>query len=208
MPPREPSLPEGTDHIIDTNIDLGATGGGSSGANRADAAGTEGTDTDGEKSDAGKDDGTKVAFQFDKQDDGANAAASGIIGTVKEQISTLKGQATDKARTYADDGKGKATDLLKTLADIVSDASGSVEDKLGGQYAGFGHKASDSIQSLASTLDGKSVDDIVQDARAFVQKSPVVAIGIAALIGFAVARVVRSSVSEYRGGGGADGDPA
>lgn len=189
MSPREPGLPEGTDHIIDTNIDLGATGGGSGGSGAApkrDSAGTK---------DAA---GDKAAFQFDKGDD-ASGTAAGIIGTVKEQISSFKDQAGDKARTYADEGKTRATGLLQSVADIVADAAGSVEEKLGGQYAGVGHRASDSIQSFASRLDERSVDDLIGDARDFVQKSPMIAIGLAAVIGFAVARVVRSSVSEYRG---------
>jgi hypothetical protein len=72
----------------------------------------------------------------------------------------------------------------------------------------MGHRASSSINSLASTLDERSVDDLIEDARTFVQRSPAAAIGVAAVLGFAIARVVRSSVSEYNnetGAGGASG---
>lgn len=195
MPSRQTGLPEGTDHIIDTNIDLGEGGGTGAGGGA-----TGGNDT-------GKDSGESKgsAFQFDK-DEGETGGNSGggIAGQVREQISSLKSQAGDKAREYADEGKGKATGLLQSLADILSEASGSVEERFGEQYSGVGRKASDSIKSLASTIDERSIDDLVDDARAFVQRSPVVAIGIAAVIGFAVARVVRSSISEYR----SDGDGA
>lgn len=187
MPSRQTGLPEGTDHIIDTNIDLGeGSGGGKAGGGKSRAA-TKAGDAAPKGS----------AFQFDKDSDGAQSA-SGIVGQVREQISTLTGQAGDKAREYADEGKGKATGLLQNLAEILADASGSVEDKLGGQYAGVGRKASDSIKSLASTIDERSVDELVADARAFVERSPAIAIGIAALLGFAVARVVRSGISEFR----------
>lgn len=189
MPSRQNGLPEGTDHIIDTNIELGEGDGAKTG-------GTGGGKTAATTKATG-DDAKGSAFQFDK-DGGATKSVSGIAGQVREQLSTLTGQAGDKAREYADDGKSRATGLLQNLAEILADASGSVEDKLGGQYAGVGRKASDSIRSLASTIDERSIDDIVADARAFVQRSPAVAIGIAALLGFAVARVVRSGIDEFR----------
>lgn len=195
MPSRQTGLPEGTDHIIDTNIDLGegseTKGGGTSGAGGGQSRAL---------TKAGDDAPEGSAFQFDKDKDGGESGG-GIVGQVREQISTLTGQAGDKAREYADDGKTRATGLLQSLAEILADASGSVEDKLGGQYAGVGRKASDSIKSLASTIDERSIDDLVADARAFVERSPAVAIGIAALLGFAVARVVRSGIGEFRDDG-------
>ena len=209
MASRQPGLPEGTDHIIDTNIELGsgdagksgsasgsgATGGGAAGSGAASSGLGSGLAKADPPAPAG------AAFKFDKVEGEAKKAdtkASGIAGQVRDQISSLTSQAGDKAREYADIGKSKATDLLQTLAEIVTDATGSVEDKLGGQYAGVGRKASDAIQSFASTLDDRSIDDLIADARSFVQRSPAIAIGIAAVIGFAVSRVVRSSVSEYR----------
>jgi ElaB/YqjD/DUF883 family membrane-anchored ribosome-binding protein len=227
MAPRDPSLPEGTDHIIDTNIDLGDTGGGSGGGagglgggtgggtTGSGGGGTTGSGGSGATGGAGATTGTGgsgggSAFQFDKSGGGSsgsgggNSRTSGIAGQVKDQINTLKSQAGDRARSLADDGKSQATSFLQTIAEVVADAAGSVEERLGGQYAGFGHKASTSINSLASTLDERSVDDLLEDARSFVHRSPAVAIGVAALLGFAVARVVRSGVSEYSGTGQSD----
>lgn len=221
MPPRNPSLPEGTDHIIDTNIDLGdpGSGGGSGGLGGTGAgggtgasggiggttgtgtgtgtggstAGATGTGTGGGSTGAGG-----SAFKFDKQGSGGGSGSGGFSGQVREQLNTLKSQAGERARGFADDGKRQATDFLQTLAQVVADAAGSVEQRLGGQYAGVGHKASDSISSLASSLDQRSVDDMIEDARAFVQRSPAAAIGMATVVGFAVARVVRAGVSDYR----------
>jgi len=217
MPPRDPSLPEGTDHIIDTNIDLGdnGTGGGvggagSGGAGGGGSGGTGGATGAGAGAATGASGGSAgSAFQFDKQGDGSSGSGgSGITGQIREQFNTLKSQAGDRARGLADDGKRQTTDFLQTVARIVEDAAGSVEERLGGQYAGFGRRASESISSLASTLDERSVDDLIENARTFVQRSPAVAIGIAAVVGFAVARVARSSISEVRGQsqtGGSDG---
>lgn len=199
MPPRDPSLPEGTDHIIDTNIDLGDSGGGGSGGSSGGGNGAGGT-TAGE--DGGK---AGSAFKFDQDQEGggekSDGIASGIIGQVKDHISSLKGQAGDRVRSLADDGKDQATSFLQSLADVLSDAAGSIEDKLGDRYAGPGRGASDSIRSLADRLDDSNVEDLLEQAKGFVQRSPVVAVGIAAVVGFAVARVLRSSIAEFRGGG-------
>lgn len=197
MSSRQTGLPEGTDHIVDTNIDLGAGDGAKSGAGGAKRRAAAKSKTETQAAASAASPAKTTVFQFDKQGEGA-AAVEGIVGQVRDQIGTLKSQASDKAREYADDGKSRATSLLQNLAEILSDASGSVEGKFGDQYAGVGRKASDSIKSLASTLDERSVDDLIEDARAFVQRSPAVAIGIAAVLGFAVARVMRSSISEFR----------
>ena len=49
---------------------------------------------------------------------------------------------------------------------------------------------------FADTLRRKDVDDLYEDARAIVRKSPVVAIGVAAAVGFALVRLVKSGVEQ------------
>ena len=44
-----------------------------------------------------------------------------------------------------------------------------------------------------SKLDEKSVDDLVEDGREFVRKSPGKALGIAAIVGFMLSRLFRGS---------------
>jgi ElaB/YqjD/DUF883 family membrane-anchored ribosome-binding protein len=126
--------------------------------------------------------------------------ADTIVNQLKDQVGTLKSTGVDRARTMADDGKRQATDFLHTVAEIIQDAASSVEDKLGSQYSGYGTRAADGVNSLASKLNDRSVDDLIGDARDFVRKSPAAAIGIAAVVGFAVARVVRVGIDDARGG--------
>jgi ElaB/YqjD/DUF883 family membrane-anchored ribosome-binding protein len=234
MAAREPTLPEGTDSIIDTNTDIGGgtsatgasggTGGtGTTGSGTGTTGGTGGSTVAGATMAGGSTGGSSTgttggssgsggAFQFDKDQGGSGAstssssssgvskAADSVIGQLKEQVSSLKGQAGDRARGFADDGKRQATDLLSNLAQVLQDAAASVEERLGSQYSGIGNRAADAVNSLSSRIDEKSVDDLIEDARAFVQRSPAVAIGVAALIGFAVARVARSGVAEMSSG--------
>jgi ElaB/YqjD/DUF883 family membrane-anchored ribosome-binding protein len=48
------------------------------------------------------------------------------------------------------------------------------------------------VEGFAGKMDAKDVDALAEDARQFVRKSPAVAIGAAAAIGFVLARLVRS----------------
>ena len=127
MPPRDPSLPEGTDKIIDTNqIDSGsgATGGGGGGS-RSSGTGGKASGTTGGSTAATKSDTTGSAFTFEKSGGATGKAADTIVNQLKDQVSTLKTTGVDRARTMADDGKRQATDLLTTIAGIIQDASGS-----------------------------------------------------------------------------------
>ena len=45
----------------------------------------------------------------------------------------------------------------------------------------------------------RNVDDFVGDAKEFVRKSPVVAVGIAAVAGFALVRLLRTGIDDVSG---------
>lgn len=179
MPPRENELPEGTDKIIaGASAEGGSNGGGfvATGKSGGNAAGGSG---------------------------GASSGATDkLVSQVKEQVSNLRGQATDKLRGFADDGKGRATTLLDDVASIIEDAARSIDERLGGEYGGYAHSASEAVSSFAGKIRDKSVEDLVDDTRDIVRKSPAVAIAAAAVVGFALMRVVRTGLD---GGGGSEG---
>jgi ElaB/YqjD/DUF883 family membrane-anchored ribosome-binding protein len=124
----------------------------------------------------------------------AKKATRQATATVKQEAGTLKRKATDKAHALADQGKTAATEKLDGFSRLIDDAAGQVDDRLGPQYGDYARSAANSVASLASTLRGKEVDDLVADARDFVKKSPVVAIGAAAAIGFVLARLVKAGL--------------
>ena len=139
-----------------------------------------------------------VEFEADA---GLNADRQSASRRLKEEASRLGQQAAERARGFADQGKERATSALGEFSSMLRDAAQTVDDRLGGQYGGYARSAADSIESFAGTLESKQVDDLVDDAREFVRKSPAVAIGIAAALGFVVARIVKSSMD-----GAADAD--
>src|SRR3954451_13203814 len=80
MPPRQPGLPEGTDHIV-----AGASGNSGEGQ-----AGTG----------------------FVASSAGQSSGTDRLVNQVKDQVSGMRAQVTDRARGFADDGKGRVTGLL------------------------------------------------------------------------------------------------
>lgn len=127
-----------------------------------------------------------------------STGSGGVAETATTAVKSLGSQATEQVRTLADTGKTRATGALGEFATMLDDAAAQVDEKLGPQFGGYARQASGAVRSFADGLDGKDVDDIVEDVRAFVQKSPAVAIGTAAALGFVVARVLRAGVDANR----------
>ena len=120
-------------------------------------------------------------------------------GVFFERVDELRGQATDKARDLATTGKDRATAALDSLVQTVEDAAGEIDEKLGSQYGDYARRAAQYIGNFSDSFRDKDVDDLFNDAREFVKKSPAVAIGAAAALGFVVARLARSSMPESSG---------
>jgi hypothetical protein len=119
-----------------------------------------------------------------------------VVDQVRSQVDNLKGQATDKVRQFADTGKDKAATALGDFAEVVNDAARSVDERLGAEYGAYAHRAADAVTSLVDGLRSRSVDDLLEDTRNVVRKSPGVAIASAALLGFALMRVVKAGLPE------------
>lgn len=132
-----------------------------------------------------------------------NPASGGFKSAIGEGTANLRGQATDKARDLASQGKDKAVTALDNVVKLVDDAAGTIDEKVGDQYGDYARRASDTISSLAATLRDKDVDELFRDARDMVRKSPALAIGAAAAVGFLIARVVKSASAPVPG---TDGD--
>ena len=131
----------------------------------------------------------------------ASASGEGAKQTISDSVQKLKGEAGDRARTLADEGKAKATGALDQLSQMLNDAAAQVDEKLGSQYGQYARQAADSVQGLSSSLNDKSVDDLLDDARELVRKSPAVAIGAAATIGFVLASLLSAGLDQREQGG-------
>jgi ElaB/YqjD/DUF883 family membrane-anchored ribosome-binding protein len=198
MPPQN-ELPEGTDHIINGAMDTSGAGAGSGGGA---ARGTGGS--------GGLSDGSALAATGGGDTGGSNGggASGGTEGSggVTEQLRTqayaLRDQGVDRAREFATGGKTRASDALEELSRVFADTADTIDERLGKDYGEYARKASDAVSGFADTLRQKEVDDIYEDVTNAVRKSPGVALGVAAVVGFALARVVKAGLSDGTGTSG------
>ena len=124
------------------------------------------------------------------------SAKDKLVGQVREQVSTLRGEATSKARGFADDGKAKATSLLNDFSEVIDEAAQAVDRKFGNDYGDYAHRASSAVSGFADRIGAKTIDDLIDDTRDFVRKSPGIAIGIAAVAGFMLVRLIKTGLDD------------
>ncbi|WP_426256313.1 hypothetical protein [Sphingomonas sp. DC2300-3] len=141
-------------------------------------------------------DGDTLSSAASSDADGATSRVEQAKQTAKDYSAKYGAQATDKIRTLADTGKERAIGGLDQLSQMIQDAAGQVDDKLGAQYGDYARSAAGVVSNFSGQIRDKNVDELLDDARAFVRKSPGVAIGVAAALGFALARVVRSGLDD------------
>ena len=149
--------------------------------------------------------------RFNAALDEARAGAAALKAEAGERAGAYRQQAREKgtdlvseAKNYGNEAKTKASDLaaevktrasdaLSSFGKIAADAAPQIDGKVGEQYGDYARKASRSLQEASAKLEAKSVDEIGEDAREFVRKSPGTALGIAAIAGFIIARLFRGS---------------
>lgn len=130
--------------------------------------------------------------------DAAAGTADKAKQVIRDNAGKLGQQATDKLRLVADDGKARAGGALDQVAQLLTDAATQVDEKLGEQYGRYARDAAGQVQNFAETVRNKDVNELIDDARGFVRASPAVAIGVAAALGFAAARLVQAGVDDAR----------
>jgi ElaB/YqjD/DUF883 family membrane-anchored ribosome-binding protein len=110
-----------------------------------------------------------------------------------EEAKNLTGQAKERATELAQDGKARASDAISGLGKIVADNAGTIDEKLGARYGDYARTAARTMQETAAKIEAKDLDELGEDAKQFVRKSPGMAIGIAALLGFMLSRLFKRS---------------
>lgn len=128
-----------------------------------------------------------------------DAHAASAVDTIKSGAQKLTDQAGDQVRTLVDQGKGRATGALDQLAQLITDAAGQVDDKLGGHYGDYARQAAGQVSGIADQIRDKEVEELLEDVRGLVRRAPGVAIGVSAALGFVVARLVSAGLDGREG---------
>lgn len=154
------------------------------------------------EADTGTTGAAEIGFEPAEDFADAGETTSGTTGstveTAKQQIKDGAGklgtQAAEQARAFAGQGKDRATTALDDVARMFQNAADDVDAKIGAEYGKYARSAADTITGFADSLRDKEVDELLDQAGELVRKSPAIAVGTAAAVGFVLARLIKSGV--------------
>ena len=178
---RNEDLPEGTDSVIQDGVNLGVIA-------------TERT---------ARDDGDTEILTIDGVDGGkARGFVGGSAGALGERLRTggekLSGQAADKARGLVTQGLERTSEALANVSKMVGDTADGIEERLGADYGDYARRAAGAIEGAANSLAAKDPDELIEDTKSFVRNSPGIALAGAAVVGFVLARLIKSGLPASR----------
>jgi ElaB/YqjD/DUF883 family membrane-anchored ribosome-binding protein len=127
---------------------------------------------------------------------GATKAAAASPDASANTTGDFKERAISKAKSAASQGKERTGTAIENLSKMIEDSAKTIDDNVGEKYGNYARSAADAVSSFAEKLNSKEVDEIVEDAREYVRKSPAVAIGAAAVVGFLVSRLIKSGMDD------------
>lgn len=117
-----------------------------------------------------------------------------VVEQVKTSSNKLAGQAADKTRGLVGQGLERSSEALAGVSKLVGDTAAGIDDRLGAEYGDYARKAASAIEKAADSLAAKSPDELIDDTREFVKKSPGIALAGAAVVGFVLARLVKTGL--------------
>jgi ElaB/YqjD/DUF883 family membrane-anchored ribosome-binding protein len=78
---------------------------------------------------------------------------------------------------------------------MIGDTADGIDERLGEDYGNYARRAAGAIENAANTIAEKNPDELIEDTRNFVRNSPGIALAGAAVVGFVVARLVKSGLA-------------
>jgi len=169
---RSGALPEGTDTVIegDASTDVNAQDSGRPETNTED---------------------TPLVARKDSSD-------RGIADRIREGREQFASQAGDRARGLVTQGLERTSETLANVSKMVGDTAAGIEERLGPEYGDYARRAAGAIENAANSIASKDPDELIEDTRTFVRNSPGIALAGAAVVGFVVARLLKSGLASTR----------
>jgi len=126
---------------------------------------------------------------------GSGSPERGLVDRLREGRESLANQAGDRARGFIGQGLERTAEALANVSKMVGDTAPGIEDRLGPDYGNYARRAAGAIENVANTIASKDPDELVEDTRNFVRNSPGIALAGAAVVGFIVARLLKSGLA-------------
>ena len=123
---------------------------------------------------------------------GTRDAIADKIRTGRDKLSS---QAADKTRGLVGQGLERGAEALSNVSRLIGDTADGLDERLGPEYGEYARRAATAIEETANSIASKDADELIDDTREFVRKSPGVALAGAAIVGFAIARLIKSGLA-------------
>ena len=173
---RTPALPDGTDTVI-----AGASATGDTVI--ADTTLVEEVEVPAPRGDA------------ERPVTGSGRPDTGLADRVRTGREKLASQAGERVRGIVTQGLERTAEALGNVSRMVGETAPGIEDRLGAEYGDYARRAAGAIEDAANTIASKDPDELIEDTRNFVRNSPGIALAGAAVVGFVVARLVKSGMA-------------
>lgn len=119
----------------------------------------------------------------------------GLAGRFREGREQLSSQAGERARGLVTQGLERTSEALANVSKMIGDTADGIDERLGEEYGDYARRAAGSIENVANQIASKDPDELIEDTRNFVRNSPGIALAGAAVVGFVVARLLKTGLA-------------
>ena len=126
---------------------------------------------------------------------GGPRPSGGLTDRIRSSGEKLANQAGDKARGLVSQGLERTSEALANVAKMVGDTAPGIDERLGEDYGDYARRAAGTIENVATAIAEKDPDELIDDTRNFVRNSPGIALAGAAVVGFVVARLLKTGLA-------------
>src|SRR3954470_4120752 len=130
----------------------------------------------------------------DRPVSGSGSAEGGLVDRLRSGREQPSSQAGERARGFVARGPERTSEALANVSKMIGDPAAGIEERLGPEYGDYARRAAGAIENVANTIAEKDPDELIDDTRTFVRNSPGIALAGAAVVGFVVARLIKSGI--------------
>jgi len=141
---------------------------------------------------------TALVVERDLSDDRGSTGSGGsdrITERLRSGADKLSSQAGEKARGLVGQGLERSAEALANVSKLVGDTAPGIEERLGSEYGDYARRAASAIENAANAIAEKDPDELLEDTRDFVRNSPGIALAGAAVVGFVLARLLKTGLA-------------
>ena len=171
---RTAALPDGTDMVIE-------------GAARTDDGGTATVED------------RSLVTDRDIPGSAGGSSSQGLADRFRNGREQLTSQAGERARGLVSQCLERTSEALANVSKMIGDTASGIEERLGPEYGDYARRAAGSIEGVANSIAAKDPDELIDDTRNFVRESPGIALAGAAVVGFVIARLLKTGLAATNG---------